>query len=266
MTVPLPEYGGCPWPVDTACFTDEWDTFSPEVRERAVALASATLRRLTGYRVTNCPITVRPCHPRTAYLYGSMPYYLGVGWRPENWAGVWINSCGHSGMCGCTTACEVRLPAPVSEVSSVKVNGSVVDPDNYRIDNGNLLVWQGTGDCPWPVAQDLSRPDTEPGTFSVTYLNGYPVDYLGAYAAGILAMEYGRACAGNSCRLPSGVTTIVRQGITLEVEKGAFPNGMTGIREVDTYIALWNPKGRMHGAAVWTPDIATPRINTGGTP
>ena len=33
----------------------------PEVQDRAPGLASATLRRLTGYRVGGCPITVRPC-------------------------------------------------------------------------------------------------------------------------------------------------------------------------------------------------------------
>jgi hypothetical protein len=107
--------------------------------------------------------------------------------------------------------------------------------------------------------QDLTKDDTESGTFSVTYLNAYPVDSLGAYAVGVLALEYAKACSGDECELPENVRTISRQGLTLDVISGSFPGGETGLRPVDTFIALWNP-GHLRGAPqVWSPDLPAPR-------
>ena len=74
------------------------------------------------------------------------------------------------------------------------------------------------------------------------------------------AVEYARACTGGKCRLPQGVTSIVRQGVSFEIEGGAFPNGFTGIREVDAWIALWNPDGLRQQAKVYSPDLKRPRL------
>lgn len=262
--VPIPGYNGCEWPVDPACFDEDWEALDPTVKARAQALASTTLNRLTGYRVGGCPLTVRPCKKGCA---GAWPSYydryawsgsLGSFW-PMNWSGVWINSCGCSTECSCTMLCTVTLPAPVGAVYEVAVDGMILPDTDYRVD-GNSLVWTGTGDCPWPVCQDMSLPDTEPGTFSVTYLNSYPVDQLGAYACAVLAMEYARACAGDACRLPDGITAVVRQGVSFEITTGAFPGGLTGIKEVDSYLALWNPEGIRQAPSVWSPDLPRTRV------
>jgi hypothetical protein len=142
-------------------------------------------------------------------------------------------------------------------VDAVKVDGQqVTDFVTYR----DRIVWAGTGDCPWPFCQDLTLPDTEVGTMSVTYLNSYPVDGLGAYAAGVLAYEYAQACQGNHCRLPTNVTQVTRQGVSMTIEAGAFPNGFTGIREVDAFIALWNPNGRRQVTGVWAPGLGAPPV------
>lgn len=265
MTAPVPEpgYMDCPWPMDPACQTDEWDSFDIEVQTRALALASSTLRRLTGYRVGGCALTVRPC--KADCSRGLLPAYPasahGGSFFPHmNADGYWINSCGCLTECGCSALCEIELPAPVGEVYEVKVDGAIVAVSDYRID-GNRLVWTGVGDCPWPSCQDLALPDTEPNTFSVKYLNASPVDKLGSYAVGILAIEFAKACAGsNKCRLPSGVTSIVRQGVSFEIQSGLFLDGFTGIREVDVYIGLWNPDGLRRQTQVWSPDLRTPRV------
>jgi len=262
--VPTPGYDGCEWPVDPACFDEEWEALDPPVKARSTALAAASLRRLTGYRVGGCPLTVRPCKKGCA---GSWPSYYdryaqsgsSTGYWPQNWSGVWTNSCGCSTECSCTVLCEVVLPAPVGEVYEVTLDGAVVNPDNYRLD-GNRLVWVGVDECPWPACQDMAAPLTAPGTFSVTYLNSYPVDQLGAYACAVLAMEYAQACLGNSCRLPDGIRAVVRQGVSFEVTTGAFPDGMTGIREVDSYIAIWNPDGLRQAPSVWSPDTPRARV------
>lgn len=267
MSEPIPEYGGCAWPIDTACFTDEWAAISAPNRNRGMALASETLRRLTGYRVGGCPVTVRPCKKGCAdgfAPYGA--YQVGAGaFTPHlDGNGAWVNSCGCVTDCGCTALCEIKLPAPVGRIDEIKVDGVVLNVQDYRVFNGNLLVWTGTGECPWPTCQNLALPDTEVGTFSVTYLNAYPVDLLGAYAAGLLAFEFAKACSGAKCKLPSGVTSIVRQGITMQVATGLFPDGLTGIREVDAFIAIWNPNNLSRPASVWVPGQQSPRHQTAG--
>ena len=264
MTTPVPEFNGCPWPVDSACFTTEWDLMDSTVQNRALALASATMYRLTGYRVGGCPITVRPCKERCA---GSWPSYyttyasLGssAGFWPMNWAGVWVNSCGCTTDCSCDWLCEVRLPEPVGEIYAVTVGTQTLTPTDYRVD-GDRLVWTGSGDCPWPACQDLAAPVGAEGTFAVEYLNSYPVDALGAYAAGVLSMEFAKACSGNKCRLPATVTSVTRQGVSMEIAAGSFPGGVTGLREVDAYLALYNPAGLRQRATVWSPDVKSPRV------
>src|SRR4051794_30552336 len=101
MTQPTLEFSGCPWPVDPACLGAEWDALDPEVQERAVALASETLHRLTGYRVGGCPIIVRPCKKGCASGY--LPGYSKAWMTPHvTTQGMWINSCGCNTDCSCT--------------------------------------------------------------------------------------------------------------------------------------------------------------------
>src|SRR5690606_33047777 len=90
--------------------------------------------------------------------------------------------------------------------------------------------------------QDMTAPFDAEGSFSVLYTAGMQVDDLGAFAAGKLAMEFAKACTSNGkCSLPSSVRQIARQGVTYEIQAGAFPDGFTGIREVDLYIESVNP-------------------------
>lgn len=276
MTAEMPEF--C-WPVDTSCVED-WDAWAvtpnPEAdppvigvpvytalaKTRAVALATQTLRMLTLWQVGGCPITVRPasdaCRERTWRTYtvrgrGSLP------WTPVSLGGSWINiGCGHSGAaCGCLGAKQVRLFGPASNVAEVKVDGMVLDPSAYRLDPGGYLVRTDGGT--WPLCQDLSQPDTAEGTWSVTYQPGQPVDALGAWAAGVLAGEYVKACTGGQCRLPKSVTQITRQGVTMTLSAGMFPDGKTGIEEVDSWLERWNPNGHTSPPAVYSPDVRRPR-------
>lgn len=237
----VPDFNGCDWPIDPACLTEVWDTYAEEVRVRAIHYASATLYRLCGYRVGGCPLTVRPSR-QNGLCYSNGGELFGSGFTPMNWNGQWTN-VGHLS----EDARLVELPGPIGEIVEVKVDGDVVDDADYTVLDGRYLAWVGTGESPWPLAQDWITPDTEVGTFSVTYLNAYPVDALGAYAAALLAMEFAKACAGKACKFPSNVISIVRAGVSYDLSGGAFPDGKTGIREIDAYIEQWNPKGRRAG-------------------
>lgn len=258
--MPVPDFSGCPWPIDPACLEDTWESdFTEEVQERSIALASSTLRRLCGYRVGGCPRTVRPC--RKSCLGGMA--IRGNGWggfdysyssfSPRLWAGTWTNACGCGGSCGHTEVNTITLPGPVMSVIEVKVDGvALVEGTDYWVNDDHQLIAIGRE---WPTIQDLTLPPDSAGTFSVTYMDSYPVDGQGAYAAGKLAMEFAKACTNSAgkCNLPPTVTNLVRQGVSYSLVSGSFPNGETGIREVDNYIATWNPKHRMQGTQVWSP-------------
>lgn len=248
MTIPVPDPNvdaDC-WPVDLECCA-EFGDYDGLVQDRAIAMATRAMRSLTGWRVGGCPITVRPC-PTGCLVYGA----VYGGWQPQNWNGTWSN-------CGCGGGCihnPLALDPPVGEVTSVKIDGVELDTDEYRVVDGNKLI-RSDGQ-PWPGIQNLGLPDTEVGTWSVTYYNGLAVDALGAYAAGIMACEFAKACSGAKCRLPSNVTEIVRQGITMTILPGTFPGGVTGIREVDAYVRTVNPSRFTVPPAVWVPSQKKP--------
>lgn len=260
MSQSPPEYGGCLWPLNPDCLGDEWDALSVEQKNRAHMLASATLTRLTGGRVRECPITIRPCKSESFHSPGHwMSAYHAF--NPMLTAeGMWVNiGCCKSQSCSCEAVCSIPLPRPATRVDEVRVDGEVVDPANYFLHDAHL-IWSGEAPCPFRTTQDLGKPDTEVGTLSITYLNSYPIDALGQCAAASLALEFAKSFAGsNKCRLPSNVRSINRQGVSMELVVGAFPDGNTGLREVDSYIALWNPNHLVSDARVWSPDMARNR-------
>lgn len=255
-----PVYEDCAlWPIDPACLTDDWNEMDPAIQARSLALASATLRRLSGYRVTNCPITVRPCKKSCARAHSYLEF--DATWMPHiSSGGYWVNSCGCDHDCSCGQICSVALPGPIGRIDEVLVGATDITADVNIA--GHEIVYVGTGDCPFPSCQNLSAAPGEPDTFTVTYVNGYPPDALAAYAVGILAMEYAKACTNvKNCKLPRGTRNVVRQGISIEIAAGSFPSGMTGIPEVDAWIALWRPEGfAKWQPRVWSPDLRTPRI------
>lgn len=246
----------CSWEPDPACLGDEWEALDSGVQERALALATSSLQALTFNRVGTCPITIRPCptEPR-----------CGCGWNPHIRNGQWFSDC------GCESTCkplsEYDIPGPVGYIESLLIDGVEQDLWNgdWRLDNGHLLVWQGAGASPLPETQDLNKPDTEPGTWSITYSRSYPVLADGRLAVAYLALEFAKACKPKAkCSLPRGVTNVVRNGVSFTIEAGLFPGGLTGIELVDTFIMKWVPPGSpTRSASVFNPRVSgNPRISS----
>lgn len=242
----------CAWEPDPACLIEEWDALDAEVQERSLMLATSSLQMLTYYRVGTCPVTIRPCptEPR-----------CGCGWNPHIRDGQWYNDC------PCETVCkplsEVDIPGPVGYIDTVLVDGVELDIHNgdFRLDNGHLLVWQGEGASPFPETQDLNKPDSEPGTWSITYSQSYPVGADARIAVAYLAVEFAKACQPKKkCSLPRGVTSVVRNGVSFTIEAGLFPGGLTGIDIVDQFILKWAPAGSpVRNATVFDPSKHAPR-------
>lgn len=257
----------CAWPVEPLCCAS-WDAATPEQRAAVAAVTTEILWAITGRRFGVCPVTVRPCKA-PCDTYGRRPAYPYVGgagagsFSPALVDGAWINGCGQCVTdCGCGPLCEVVLPGPVDQIIAVRLDGDVVPAAGYRVDDHRRLV-RTDGEC-WPYCQHLDQPDTEPGTFSVTYGLGIPVPAAGRYAAGVYACELIKACVGEACRLPRRVTQVTRQGVTWQLlDPFEFlENGLTGLYEVDAWVKAVNPDGLSRAARVYSPDVRPPRRTT----
>jgi hypothetical protein len=248
---------------DWTCAQAAHDEMDPELLLRSETLAWLTLQMLTGYALDICPVTVRPCKKLcTDGTWTAAPVSAAGTFTPNlNVSGQWVNTCTCGGnSCSCGPIHEIILPGPVGDIVEVQIDGAPLSPSAYRIDNFTHLVRQDGG--VWPDCQDMNLPNKEVGTFSVTYYGGAKPDSMTKYAAGVLAYEFSKACAGGKCRLPSGVTQITRQGVTMEIQQGMFPNGFTGIREVDVVIGLFNPNGLRSPVVIASPDYNPGRKTT----
>lgn len=261
----------CTAETDWGCADPAWVAeLPPEVKARAEQLAWSTLQALTGYRLAVCPVMVRPCAQGcadAAQTWDVAPvsvngFAVGGTFSPGlNLDGRWVNSCGcRPNGCSCTQLSVARLVGPVGRVHEVRLDGAVLDPSAYRVDNGFELVRTDGG--VWPTCQDMTKPITEPNTFGVSYFMGIAPDAIASFAAGLLAVEYAKACTGKKCALPSNVTSITRQGVSIEVSAGLFPGNSSGIQAVDAFVFTLNPYGLKSAPRVSSPDFGRPRMRT----
>lgn len=169
------------------------------------------------------------------------------------WEGAWDGfSWGFGRCCGQHV---VKLAGyPVTEIVEVTIDGAPLDPSAYRLERGCQLIRQDGRT--WPNCQRALAPLGSPGTFSIEYRHGAPVPALGIQAAKELACELFKASSGAKCKLPSGVTRITRQGVTIDRLQAAFNAGrvVTGLVTVDAFLGTYNPNGLRRRSAVLSPD------------
>lgn len=236
----------------------EWEAATDEDREWAQAWAEEILRGLTGNVYGLIEDTVRPCGtgaPSGNTYDGTLGGGYGPSFLPTS-----VVTPGDLRGCGCGSACgyshkDVSLPGPIDSVVSVKIDGVEVPEGDFRIRNRRWLRRiDGKG---WPMSQDLDADDDEPGAFAVTYRRGIPVPSAGQLAAGVLAVEALRDMAGHECRLPRGVTSSSRNGLSVTIDPRAyFEEGLTGVDEVDQWIM--SVGGRDRPATVINPNRRRP--------
>lgn len=267
MGTPVPG-ATCAWELNTTCCPG-WDAFTPAQQETAAAWATEILDALTGRQFAQCPVKVRPCGKRCGWFGGYLTFPVGapsMNGMGNPWmipyvdgGGVWRN-CTCGGACSCRATCEAYLNGPVAEITEVVVDGVVLSPTAYRLDNGSILV-RTDGDC-WPECQNLNVVDTEDDTWSVTYRPGVALPAAGAIAAGKLACEFAKACTGASdCALPDQLINLSRNGIQVQVAdpQALLDQGLTGVQEADLFIRAYNPNQLKFRPVVLSPDIREPR-------
>ena len=236
LTAPLPDFD---WPIleiEDAAVSGA----TAEQKAIAQALAVSSLRMLTLGRVGGHPVVVIPAAGCRLAQANAAPAYPSSTWVP----------CPCQTGCSCPRPQRISLPGPVGSVSEVSIDGDALPVVDYRLEGPTDLV--RIDGQPWPTC----------GTSVViTYVQGYPVDGLGEYAAGVLTNEFLRAMlAPNTCRLPAGVISIARQGTVIEVGQGLFPGNITGLTEVDAFVKMWNPHRLVQAPTVSSPDIDARRL------
>lgn len=205
--------------------------------------ATEILRLLSGRRYGVRRGPVRPHRMVDHALIGVAP--VPTGW-PFGF-----------GITGGVLACDgntLILDAPAS-VLGVRVDGVDLAVGDWLLYDRRLLVRARGGS--WPLSQRLDLPDTEPGTWSVTYESGTPVTAAAALAAQALACQLVKLLSGAAgCVLPDRTTTVTRQGVT--ITRGSLKEmldaGRTGITAVDLWLAAVNPNNLRRRARIVGPD------------
>jgi hypothetical protein len=145
--------------------------------------------------------------------------------------------------CTCIPDDRIKLAGYATEIVSVEIDGVVVAADEYELREETWLVrLEGT----WPCQTE------------VTYIYGKTPPESGRRAALKLACEVYKSCTpgAGDCELPTGVTRVTRQGVTIE---RAFmqrdPDGVwrTGMAAVDFFLNSVNPNGIPRRATFWSP-------------
>lgn len=219
------------WPCDISGYEESLIALAQEA-------AQALLWSLSGRRYGICSTTesyrlncASPCNP-----YGDA-FGPGVEWRLDG--GLSRRLC-----------CRIHLAQrPVRSIDEVVVLGDLLDPAEYALERDVLFR---IGSC-WPCEQACDEPPVQ-----VSYSYGIDVPALGVLAMGEMACEFLRGWTGADCRLPSNVTSITRQGVTLDLGDvdTLFRAGRVGMPISDAFLRSVNPNSLQSASQVYSPDLA----------
>ena len=156
-------------------------------------------------------------------------YYLTKG----TWFGVCeatVRPCRQC-YCGtCRSCCELEvlpLRADAIEVSEVRIDGVVLDTDEYELLRGGRLVRRNPSNPlnrpdPWPCCQKVYRPLTADETFGLTYSFGQGLIPGWVKNAVIeLACDTTTHFETGRTKLPPGTTAATMQNVTITLQAQA---------------------------------------------
>lgn len=228
-----------PW----ATFEDAPDSLTtydidPDEVDAAFQAATDILFELTGRRWPGvCADVIRP---QAQWRAADRPMFwersvFGIV-APWGWC-----SCHRDRETGCSRVPEIKLPGHPVDAESVvvKLDGAILDPASYRIDDGRFLVRiDGDG---WPCCQNFLEPDTVDRTFSVQYSWGTLPGIGGRRSAVLLGTrlfaDWNPDLAAR-CKPPKRATSVTRAGTTVQLGDPVqmITAGMTGIEAVDLWV------------------------------
>lgn len=136
---------------------------------------------------------------------------------------------------------------------TVKIDGATFT-DWYLRDGTWLVRADGKR---WPTSNDLSLPNTEAGTFTVTWTFGPPTPLIVASAALELAHQFQmESMADARCKLPPLTTSLNRQGQTITIDRDVERTREAGpsLQSVMVAMSAFNTTNARTPPDVWSPD------------
>lgn len=233
-----------------------------DVKDQALADATDILFFKSGQKWPGyCSDVVRP-NGQSIFDMASRSTVRDVlrwdSWADRNWSG--LCGCNHRiGEYGCGRLSEVSLGVwPVDRIEQVKVDGEVLDPSLYRVDDYQYLVRlpDPDGSNPgWKCCQRMDLAATEEGTFEVSVVYGTLPPNGGRVAAAALACQLIRSRSGEACEIPANVQSLTRQGVGMNIQSvvDLLGQGKTGSNEADRWLAAVNPTGQTRPGGVLIP-------------
>ena len=223
----------CPWPVDpTSCGLADLDPETP-LFTNSVATASSIMTRLSAYTVGTCEVEIRPLHQCR---------------ECRKWC------------CGGADGLHLKGPfsIPVWDVTRVRLGPDEYPTTSWRFDREEQMLWRVPPDV-WPKKDEKWSNAGEGEAFVIDAEIGTPPDAWALDVAARLTKELYLSCTGAKCRLPSNVTTVTSQGITVRLRDDEVN---TFIPELGAWMHSVNPHNARLPGAVFSPDIGAARRGT----
>jgi len=240
------------------------------------AVASELLYLLSGQQFTGAcgPVKIRPFARPVDQDTRAATRFTPAGYNSSwGYCSAWgMPTAGAISHYGCSRPPEIELGVyPVTSITQVLIDGIAIPPNEYQIQDRRTLVRMRTAASAtptdrwgWPTCQIMDLPDTQPGTFSVTYKYGSPPPQAGVDAAAYLAAQLALAQTtktANISQLPQRMRSLSREGVSVQIvdAEDFLINGRTGMYIVDLFLVTVNPKAQRVQPVVWSPDIGRPR-------
>lgn len=202
----------------------------------ALDSAADILVRLSGHRFFGqCTITSRPCRDLCF----------------DSW-------------CGCCIIDRLPLVSPVISITSVKIDGTTLNPSTYRIlTRGTrdylirVAVSGGERPDPWPGCQKIYLPTTDADTFEVVYIAGHAPTELERQANIELALSIIRSSPGRSLLAIRGATSVSGGGVVIDsnINDSDLIDLTPSMPAMTNFLAKWNPQQDRVPAMAWAPEL-----------
>ena len=225
----------CPWPVDSdSCGLTDLDPESP-IFIASVAAASSIMRRLSAYTIGQCEAQIRP---------------LSLCPECRSWC------------CGGSDSLYLMGPQgmPVWDVIRVRLGAVEYEEDSWRFDRDSRMLYRVPPET-WPKRDEKWSEAGEGEAFVVDAKVGTPPDAWAMDVAARLVKELYLSCVGSKCRLPSNVTTVTSQGITVRLRDDEVN---TFIPELSAWKHSVNPYDARLPGMVFSPEVSGSRTGFGG--
>lgn len=226
-----------------ACNWDEVD--DADLLDAVIDQSSDILTIISGMRIHGlCTETVRPVGDTFCIPWGlRCDYPVGYGTTYPSPISPWLYG-------------TVRLRTPRPDVVEIRINGSILPASSYGLIDDEWL--QRRDGSPWPSVNDLTKPDTAAGTWSIKYRYGRVPDFITKEACIELSCELMAGYMGKTTHLPAGVISANIQGAQVNLQDRAEALRETAdeqIPAISRFIGVYAPDGQAR-SGVWSPELA----------